>query len=112
MTWFHSTAVQFSRAWHHPKRRRRWVGFKSSTRNEHRDPKCTSARRFRIVREGTRATSEGATCAWMAADVAVGGGRTDLLIIQKGNLRVQRYAAEILGPYVVPYAAGFGVFFL
>ncbi|GFS50300.1 e3 ubiquitin-protein ligase RNF13 [Trichonephila clavipes] len=32
-TWFHSAAVQFPRAWHHSKRRRRWVGVKSSTRN-------------------------------------------------------------------------------
>ncbi|GFS66436.1 uncharacterized protein TNCV_3856861 [Trichonephila clavipes] len=43
--WFHSAAVQFPRARHHSKRRRRWVGIKGSTRNECRDPKCLSARR-------------------------------------------------------------------
>ncbi|GFV65718.1 e3 ubiquitin-protein ligase RNF13 [Trichonephila clavipes] len=32
-TWFHSAASQFSRAGHHSKRRCRWVGVKSSTRN-------------------------------------------------------------------------------
>ncbi|GFU76319.1 uncharacterized protein TNCV_285191 [Trichonephila clavipes] len=32
-TWFHSAAVQFPRAWHHSKRRHRWVDVKSSTRN-------------------------------------------------------------------------------
>ncbi|GFX82708.1 e3 ubiquitin-protein ligase RNF13 [Trichonephila clavipes] len=37
-TWFHYAAVQFPRAWHHSKRRRRWVGVKGSTRNGRRDP--------------------------------------------------------------------------
>ncbi|GFV54914.1 hypothetical protein TNCV_758641 [Trichonephila clavipes] len=31
------------------------------------------------------------------------GGRTELHIILNDNLRVQRYADEILRPYVVPY---------
>ncbi|GFW33631.1 hypothetical protein TNCV_2211631 [Trichonephila clavipes] len=48
-------AVQFPRAWHHSKRRRRWVGVKGSTRNEHRDPKCPSARPLRMVPEDTGA---------------------------------------------------------
>ncbi|GFW53081.1 uncharacterized protein TNCV_3293321 [Trichonephila clavipes] len=69
-TWFHSTAVQFPPAWHHSK----WRvdgGVKGSTRNGHRDPKLPSARRLSIVREDTGGPSEGATCAWMAADEAV-----------------------------------------
>ncbi|GFU77226.1 uncharacterized protein TNCV_4126031 [Trichonephila clavipes] len=48
-TWFHSAAVQFPRAWHNSKRRRRWVGFEGSTRNGCRDPKCPSARCLRMV---------------------------------------------------------------
>ncbi|GFX38768.1 uncharacterized protein TNCV_4748381 [Trichonephila clavipes] len=70
--WFHFAAVQFSLARHHPKRRGRWVGIKGSTRNGRRDPKCPSARHLRMVREDTGASSEDATCAWMAADEAVG----------------------------------------
>ncbi|GFT12086.1 uncharacterized protein TNCV_726701 [Trichonephila clavipes] len=72
MTWFHSAAVQFPRAWHHSKRRHRWVGVKGSTRNRRRDPKCPSARCLRMVREDTGVPNEDATCAWMAADEAVG----------------------------------------
>ncbi|GFX14700.1 uncharacterized protein TNCV_4016981 [Trichonephila clavipes] len=52
-TWFHSAAVQFPRAWHHSKRRRRWVSVKSSRRNGRRDPKCPLAKRLRMVREDT-----------------------------------------------------------
>ncbi|GFU36866.1 hypothetical protein TNCV_3580741 [Trichonephila clavipes] len=37
-TWFHSVAVQFPRVRHRSKRRRRWVGVKSSTSNRRRDP--------------------------------------------------------------------------
>ncbi|GFV17041.1 uncharacterized protein TNCV_655941 [Trichonephila clavipes] len=48
-TWFHSTAVQFYRARHHSKRRRRLLGIKGSTRNERRDPECPSARHLRMV---------------------------------------------------------------
>ncbi|GFS62573.1 uncharacterized protein TNCV_1263261 [Trichonephila clavipes] len=54
-TGFHSAVVQFPRARHHSKRRRRWVGVKSSTRNGHRDPKCPSSRCLRMVREDTGA---------------------------------------------------------
>ncbi|GFV96910.1 uncharacterized protein TNCV_4351231 [Trichonephila clavipes] len=75
VTWFHSTAVQFPRARHHFKRMHRRVGVKGSTRKERRDPKCPSARRLRMVREDTGASSEGATCAWMAADEVVGCAR-------------------------------------
>ncbi|GFW29658.1 uncharacterized protein TNCV_3935261 [Trichonephila clavipes] len=64
-TWFHSAAVQFPRALH-------WLGVKGSTRNGRRDPKCPSARRLRMAREETGAPIESATCAWMAADEAVG----------------------------------------
>ncbi|PRD36599.1 UNVERIFIED_CONTAM: hypothetical protein NCL1_08181 [Trichonephila clavipes] len=70
--WSHSTAVQFPRARHHSKRRRRWVGVKGSTRNGCRDPKFPSARHLRMVREDTGGPSDGATSAWMAADEAVG----------------------------------------
>ncbi|GFX54075.1 uncharacterized protein TNCV_2337111 [Trichonephila clavipes] len=52
-TWFHSAAFQFPRAQQHSKRRRRWVGVKGSTSNGHRDLKCPSARRLRMVREDT-----------------------------------------------------------
>ncbi|PRD34560.1 UNVERIFIED_CONTAM: hypothetical protein NCL1_14237 [Trichonephila clavipes] len=71
-TWFHSTAVQFPRGRHHFKRRRRWVGVKGNTHNGCFDPKCASAGHLRMVR------SEGATCAWMAADEAVGCTRAFL----------------------------------
>ncbi|GFV37606.1 uncharacterized protein TNCV_4982281 [Trichonephila clavipes] len=71
-TWFHSIAIQFPRTQHHPKRRRLWIDVKGSPCNGRRDPKCPSARHLRIVRENTRTPSEGATCAWMAADEAVG----------------------------------------
>ncbi|GFW69729.1 uncharacterized protein TNCV_1883731 [Trichonephila clavipes] len=54
-TWFHSAAIQFPRAWHHSKRRRRWVGVKGSTRNLRRDFKRPSARRLRMAREDTGA---------------------------------------------------------
>ncbi|GFX08258.1 uncharacterized protein TNCV_3267481 [Trichonephila clavipes] len=71
-TWFHSAAVQFPRARHHSKRRRRWVGVNCSTRNGRRDPKCPSARHLRVVRENTGAL--------MAADEAVGCTRAFLMI--------------------------------
>ncbi|GFU99771.1 uncharacterized protein TNCV_3840491 [Trichonephila clavipes] len=78
MTWFRFAAVQFPRAWHHSKRRCRWVGVKGSTRNGRRDPKCPSARHLRMVREDTRAPSKGATCAWMTAVEVVGCTRAFL----------------------------------
>ncbi|GFY33784.1 uncharacterized protein TNCV_4594961 [Trichonephila clavipes] len=71
-TWLHSAAVQFPHARHHSKRRRRWVGVKSSTCNGRHDPKCPSTRRLRMVREDTGAPKEGVTYAWMAAKEAVG----------------------------------------
>ncbi|GFW79660.1 uncharacterized protein TNCV_4360861 [Trichonephila clavipes] len=69
--WFHSTAVQCLCVRHHSKRKRRGVGVKDSTRNGLHDPKCPSVRSLRMVREATRASSEGATCAWIVADEAV-----------------------------------------
>ncbi|GFX12827.1 uncharacterized protein TNCV_1975651 [Trichonephila clavipes] len=63
-TWFHSTAVQFPRAWHHSKRRHRKVGVKGGTHNGHHDSKSPSARHFHMVREDTGTPNEGATCAW------------------------------------------------
>ncbi|GFW84451.1 uncharacterized protein TNCV_3089681 [Trichonephila clavipes] len=77
-TWYHSAAVQFPRAWHHSKRRRRWVGVKGSTHNGRHDPKRPSARHLPMVREDTWASNEGATCAWMADDEAVGCTRAFL----------------------------------
>ncbi|GFT93519.1 uncharacterized protein TNCV_1852631 [Trichonephila clavipes] len=67
-----SPRVKFPRGRHHSKWSYRWMGVKGSTSNGHRDPKCPSARRFGMVREDTRAFSEGATCAWMVADEAIG----------------------------------------
>ncbi|GFW90037.1 uncharacterized protein TNCV_3484891 [Trichonephila clavipes] len=43
-------------------------GRQGSARNGCRDPKYLSDRRLRMVRKDTGAPSEGATCAWMAAD--------------------------------------------
>ncbi|GFY13132.1 uncharacterized protein TNCV_363801 [Trichonephila clavipes] len=77
-TWFPSSAVQFPRARHHFELRRQCVGVKGSTRNGHRDPKCPSARRLRMVLEDIGAHNEGATCASMAADKAVGCTRAFL----------------------------------
>ncbi|PRD34191.1 UNVERIFIED_CONTAM: hypothetical protein NCL1_15354 [Trichonephila clavipes] len=77
-TWFRFAAVQFPRARHQSKWRRRRLGVKGSTRNGLRDPKYPSARRLRMVREDTGAPSEGATCAWMTADEAVGCTRAFL----------------------------------
>ncbi|GFV31880.1 hypothetical protein TNCV_172181 [Trichonephila clavipes] len=54
---------QFPCSRHHFKRRRRWVGFKSSTSNRRDDQKCPSARRLRMVQEDTATPNEGATCA-------------------------------------------------
>ncbi|GFW09500.1 uncharacterized protein TNCV_3996071 [Trichonephila clavipes] len=78
MSWFHSAAVQFPRARHHSKQRRRWVGVKGSTRNGHRNSKCPSARHLRMFREDTGAPNEGATRAYMAANEAVGCTRAFL----------------------------------
>ncbi|GFT84964.1 uncharacterized protein TNCV_2507721 [Trichonephila clavipes] len=71
-TRFHSAAVQFTRARHHSKRKRRWVGVKGSTRNGRRDPKCPTAKRLRMVRKDTGVPNEGASCVWMAAYETVG----------------------------------------
>ncbi|GFV34606.1 uncharacterized protein TNCV_1449121 [Trichonephila clavipes] len=87
-TWFHSTAVLFPRAWHQSKRRRRWVGVKGSTCNGHRNPKCPSGRRLRVVREDKEAPSDGATCSWMAADEAVGCTRAFLTMWRSSPLLV------------------------
>ncbi|GFU99578.1 hypothetical protein TNCV_4082991 [Trichonephila clavipes] len=54
------------------------VPFRCSPVSSRRDPKCPSARRLRMIREDTEASSEGATCAWMAADEAVGCTRAFL----------------------------------
>ncbi|GFT90385.1 uncharacterized protein TNCV_3011951 [Trichonephila clavipes] len=77
-TWFHSTSDQFPRAWYLSKRRRRCVGVKGSTSNGCRDPKCPSVSCISIVQEDTGDPSEGATCAWKAADEAVGCTRAFL----------------------------------
>ncbi|GFY08424.1 uncharacterized protein TNCV_1358291 [Trichonephila clavipes] len=87
-TWFHSAAVQFPRARHHSKWKRRWVGIKGSTRNGHHDSKCPSAMRLHMVREDTRAPSEDATCAWMVADEAVICTRAFLTMWRSSRLLV------------------------
>ncbi|GFX19946.1 uncharacterized protein TNCV_1435061 [Trichonephila clavipes] len=93
-SWFHSTAVQFPRAWHHFKRRRRWVGVKGSARNGCRDYKYPSVRRLRMFREDTGAPSEGATCAWMVADEEVGCTHAFLTIWQSSRQLVCRGPSE------------------
>ncbi|GFS50925.1 uncharacterized protein TNCV_4848171 [Trichonephila clavipes] len=70
--WFYSAAVQFPRAWHHSKRRYRWVGVKGSTLNGCRDPKCPSAMCLRIVQEDTGAPSELCYLCLDGGDKAVG----------------------------------------
>ncbi|GFU26116.1 uncharacterized protein TNCV_5105661 [Trichonephila clavipes] len=86
--------VQFPRAWHHSKRRRRWVGVKGSTRTGRRDHKCPSARRLRMVREDTEALCEGATCAWMTADEAVGCTRAFITMWWSSRRLVDRGRLE------------------
>ncbi|GFT76827.1 uncharacterized protein TNCV_1419541 [Trichonephila clavipes] len=73
-----SPQVLLPRAWQHFKRRRRWVDVKGSTRKGRSGPKCSSARRLRMIQENTGTPNEGATCSWMVADVAVGCTRAFL----------------------------------
>ncbi|GFX01711.1 uncharacterized protein TNCV_4279911 [Trichonephila clavipes] len=84
-TWFRSTAVQIPRARHNSKRRRRRVGIKVSTGNGHFDRKCSSVRRLRMVREDTGPSIKGATCAWMAAEEAVGSTLAFITMIQSSR---------------------------
>ncbi|GFU26504.1 uncharacterized protein TNCV_2463481 [Trichonephila clavipes] len=86
----HSAAVQFLLARHHSKRACRWVG----TRNGRRDPKCPSSRHLRKDREDTEASSEGATCAWIAADEAVGCTRAFLTMWRSSRRLVCRRRPE------------------
>ncbi|GFV58217.1 uncharacterized protein TNCV_3434001 [Trichonephila clavipes] len=79
-TCFHSTAVQSPRTRHHSKRRLQWVSVKGSTLNGRCDPKCPSIRCLHSIREDTGAPREDVTCAWMAADEAVGCTRSFLTI--------------------------------
>ncbi|GFW96339.1 uncharacterized protein TNCV_1823721 [Trichonephila clavipes] len=92
-TWFYSAAAQFSSARYHSKRRHRWVGVKGSTNNGRRDLKCPSARCFCMVREDTWA-SEGATCAWMAINDAVGCTRAFLTMWRSSRRLVYRGRPE------------------
>ncbi|GFS54875.1 uncharacterized protein TNCV_3576051 [Trichonephila clavipes] len=71
---------QFPPTFLHSKRSHRWLGIKGSTRNGHRDNKRPSVRRLLMVREDTGAPNEDATCAWIAADEAVGCTRAFLTI--------------------------------
>ncbi|GFX30395.1 uncharacterized protein TNCV_3460461 [Trichonephila clavipes] len=89
--------VQFPRAQYLSKRRRLWVGVKGSTRNRCRYPKCPSARPLRMVREDTRAPSEGAIYAWMAADEAVGSTRAFLTMWRSSRRLVCRRHLLSLG---------------
>ncbi|GFW17602.1 uncharacterized protein TNCV_2651601 [Trichonephila clavipes] len=69
LAWFHSVAVQVLRA-------RRAA--KGSIRIGRLDTKCPLVRRLHMVREDTGAPNEGAICAWMALDEAVGCTRAFL----------------------------------
>ncbi|GFW68185.1 uncharacterized protein TNCV_1880671 [Trichonephila clavipes] len=89
-TWFHSTAVQFPRARHYSKRRRRWGGVKGSTCNGRHYPKCPSFRCLRMIRKDIWAPSKGPTCAWMAADVSVGSTRAFLTMWSSRRLVCRR----------------------
>ncbi|GFS57031.1 uncharacterized protein TNCV_4238221 [Trichonephila clavipes] len=64
------------------------------TRNGRHDPKCPSARRLHMVREDTGVPNEGATCAWMAADEAVGYTRTFLTMWRSSRRLVCRGRPE------------------
>ncbi|GFW70963.1 uncharacterized protein TNCV_190541 [Trichonephila clavipes] len=94
ITWFHSTAVHFPRAWQHSKWRHRWVGVKGSTRNGCQDPKCHSTTRLRIVREDTGAPNESTTCAWLVADEAFGCTRAFLTMWRSSRRLVCREHPE------------------
>ncbi|GFV12895.1 hypothetical protein TNCV_2773931 [Trichonephila clavipes] len=48
------------------------MGVEDTTRNGYHDPKCLSARHFRMVREDTGTPIKGTTCARRVADEAVG----------------------------------------
>ncbi|GFW42378.1 uncharacterized protein TNCV_239751 [Trichonephila clavipes] len=89
-TWFHFPAIQFLRARHHSKQRRRWVGVKGRSCKGCRNPICPSLRRLRMVREDTGAFSEGATCALIATDETVGCTRTFLTMWWSSRLLVCR----------------------
>ncbi|GFU61017.1 uncharacterized protein TNCV_4436471 [Trichonephila clavipes] len=66
------------------------MGVKCSACNGLRDPKCPSARRLHMVRKDTWPLSEGDTCAWMAADEAVGCTRVFLTMWKSSRLLVCR----------------------
>ncbi|GFX41604.1 uncharacterized protein TNCV_3110001 [Trichonephila clavipes] len=57
-----------------------WVGVKGSTCRGSRDPTGPSARCPYMVLEDTGSPSEGASCAWMAAEEAVGYTRAFLIM--------------------------------
>ncbi|GFY28741.1 uncharacterized protein TNCV_3441081 [Trichonephila clavipes] len=69
-------------------------GRQGSARNGCRDPKCLSDRRLRMVRKDTEAPSEGATCAWMAADETVGSTLAFLTMWWSSRLLVCRGRPE------------------
>ncbi|GFV89098.1 uncharacterized protein TNCV_4912971 [Trichonephila clavipes] len=54
------------------------------------DRKCLSARCLRMVREDTGAPHEGATCAWIAANEAVGCKRAFLTMWRSSRRLVCR----------------------
>ncbi|GFS96637.1 uncharacterized protein TNCV_3944151 [Trichonephila clavipes] len=85
-TWFHYAAVQFPRTRHNSKRRHRWLGVKARTRNGHRDPKCPSARRLRMVREDTGVSNEVRYPCWVAADEVIGCKRAFFTMWQSRRL--------------------------
>ncbi|GFW42712.1 uncharacterized protein TNCV_473021 [Trichonephila clavipes] len=78
MSWFHSASVQFPRAWHHSKQRRRWVGVKGSTCNGRFDRECSSVRHLRMVQVDAGSPCEVTTCAYMASDETIGCTRASV----------------------------------
>ncbi|GFV29682.1 uncharacterized protein TNCV_330481 [Trichonephila clavipes] len=57
-------------------------------------PRKTKARRLRMVQEDTGAPNEGATCAWMAVDEAVGCTRAFLTMWRSSRRLVCRGSPE------------------
>ncbi|GFX22352.1 transposable element Tcb1 transposase [Trichonephila clavipes] len=65
-------AVQFLRAQHHSKRRRRLLDVNGSTRNGGCDSNCPLAMSLAMVRTNTEVRSADAACLWTADNEAVG----------------------------------------
>ncbi|GFS93819.1 DUF4817 domain-containing protein [Trichonephila clavipes] len=82
----------------------------------HRDAKCPSAKRIRMIREDTGALSEGATCAWMAADETAGCTEANPQVYVETPLHPEKvtvwcalWAGGIIGPYFFKNDEGYNV---